>query len=60
MQPILFKLVIRLKVIILRMRRATRGRKEMAALLNRLIGIGAGLAVTGAVINSTLYNGMQV
>ena len=47
-----------LKVTILRMRRATRGRKEMAALLNRLIGIGAGLAVTGAVINSTLYNGM--
>ena len=31
----------------------------MAAVLNRLIGIGAGLAITGAVINSTLYNGMQ-
>lgn len=30
-----------------------------AGFLNRLIGIGAGLAVTGAVINSTLYNGTE-
>lgn len=29
----------------------------MAATLNRLIGLGAGLAITGAVVNSTLYNG---
>lgn len=28
----------------------------MAAVLNRLIGLGAGLAITGAVVNSTLYN----
>ena len=32
----------------------------MAAVLNRLIGLGAGLAITGAVINSTLYNGTFV
>ena len=30
------------------------------ALLNRLAGIGIGLAVTGAVVNSTLYNGMII
>ena len=29
----------------------------MAATLNRLIGLGAGLAITGAIVNSTLYNG---
>ncbi len=27
------------------------------AFLNRLVGIGAGLAITGAAINATLYNG---
>ena len=26
--------------------------------LNRLVGIGAGLAITGAAVNATLYNGM--
>lgn len=31
---------------------------KMAATLNRLIGLGAGLAITGAVVNSTLYNGI--
>lgn len=34
-----------------------RARPKMAATLNRLIGLGAGLAITGAVVNSTLYNG---
>lgn len=32
----------------------------MAAALNRLIQLGAGLAITGAVVNSTLYNGRSV
>ncbi len=27
------------------------------AFLNRLVGIGAGLAITGAAVNATLYNG---
>ena len=25
-----------------------------------MIGLGAGLAITGAVVNSTLYNGEQI
>lgn len=29
----------------------------MAALLNRIAGLGVGLAVAGAAINNTLYNG---
>ena len=32
----------------------------MATTLNRLIGLGAGLAVAGAVVKSTLYNGKFV
>ena len=29
----------------------------MASALNRLAGFGVGLAATGAIVNSTLYNG---
>lgn len=29
----------------------------MAALLNRLAGLGVGLAIAGAAVNNTLYNG---
>ena len=32
----------------------------MAGALNRLMGLGVGLAVAGAVVKSTLYNGMTV
>lgn len=31
--------------------------KNKMAWLNKLVGLGAGLALTGAVVNSTLYNG---
>ena len=53
----------RSKVEFVRMRRENYAHvyvlKKMAAVLNRLIGLGAGLAITGAVINSTLYNGKK-
>lgn len=40
------------------MRDTTRGKltHRMAA-LNRLMGLGVGIAVAGAVVKSTLYNG---
>ncbi len=47
----------RSKVILVLMRTKGATCTEKMSFLNKVIGIGTGLAITGAAINATLYNG---